>query len=52
MVLLAKIDGRQNTWGYYSWMWTSSGTYNADSLAFDETEAKLEAFRVALGKVK
>jgi hypothetical protein len=44
MVLLAKLDGRQNTWHYNSPLWTDTSVLNGSSLLFDHYEAKLEAF--------
>jgi len=43
-VLLAKLDGRSNTWLYSSSYWTSVNTLNPASFSFDQTEAKLDSF--------
>lgn len=44
-VLLAKIDGASSLWAYSSSLWTNaSETLNPDSLALDNTSAKLAAF--------
>ena len=45
-VLLAKLDGRYSTWWYGSSYWTSANTLNPSSLAFDQTEAKLNSFNI------
>jgi hypothetical protein len=43
--LLAKVDGTQTTWQYWSDLWTqASSTLNPGSLSLDRTEAKLAAF--------
>jgi hypothetical protein len=43
-VLLAKLDGRTQTWAYDSSLWTSANTLNPDSFVMDWSEAKLEAY--------
>jgi hypothetical protein len=43
--LLAKVDGTQTTWRYWSDLWTQpTSMLNSESVSLDRTEAKLAAF--------
>jgi hypothetical protein len=44
--LLAKLDGRKNTWYYDSPLWTSTTTLNPTSFDLDMAEAKLRGIPV------
>ena len=43
-VLLAKIDGRTQTWAYTSSLWTDGTTLNAGNLSMAQAEGKFPAF--------
>lgn len=43
-VLLAKIDGRTQTWAYPNSLWTDGTTLNPGNLSLSQSEAKFPAF--------
>lgn len=43
-VLLAKIDGRTQTWAYPNSLWTDGTTFNVGNLSLAQSEAKFPAF--------
>eukprot|EP00118_Oscarella_pearsei_P009796 m.57274 g.57274 ORF g.57274 m.57274 type:complete len:269 (+) comp34701_c0_seq3:363-1169(+) len=42
--MIMKIDGREQTFDYFSSLWTSTSSFNENSIEFDHTEAKLPSF--------